>query len=285
MPANQTMSSPRIILITGANSGVGLATTEVLTTTPATNFHVIMTGRSLSKLDQARTDLIARHPNTTDISSRLTTCHLDVLDDASIQSALTTISSRFGHLDALINNAAIGNSSDNVRDRFTACLETNVTGAAVVAERFRPLLLLRKPEAENENKNKPYSIYVSSGAGSFARTGGYQTSRPSTGGLPPPPPPPSPRNPDAYHASKAALNMIALLEHRAHGHEINVFVMTPGFVVSNLRGTDENLRTWGGMAGDPMVAGRTLLSIVQGERDADAGAGLVHKDGVFGWAY
>jgi NAD(P)-dependent dehydrogenase (short-subunit alcohol dehydrogenase family) len=150
MPVNQAMSSPRIILITGANSGVGLATTEVLTTTPATNFHVIMTGRSLSKLDQARTDLIARHPNKTDISSRLTTCQLDVLDDASIHSALTTISSRFGHLDALINNAAIGNSSDNVRDRFTACLETNVTGAAVVAERFRPLLLLCKTEAENE---------------------------------------------------------------------------------------------------------------------------------------
>jgi hypothetical protein len=77
--------------------------------------------------------------------------------------------------------------------------------------------------------------------------------------------------------------MVALLEHRAHGHEINVFVMTPGFVVSNLRGTDENLRTWAGMAGDPMVAGRTLLSILHGERDADAGAGLVHKDGVFGW--
>jgi len=94
---------------------------------------------------------------------------------------------------------------------------------------------------------------------------------------------PSPKNPDAYHASKAALNMVALLEHRAHGHEINVFAMTPGFVVSNLRGTDENLRPWHGMAGDPMVAGRTLLSILQGERDADAGAGLVHKDGVFGW--
>ena len=142
-------------------------------------------------------------------------------------------------------------------------MSTNVTGPAVVAEGFRPLLL--KAQA-------PYSIYVSSGAGSLTRASD--------------PAPPQNRAPpfeDAYRASKAALNMIAVLEAKKFGPEgLKVFTMSPGFVVSNLRGTSEELRTgWGG-AGDSMVSGQTILSIMQGERDADVGK-LVTKDGVFPW--
>jgi hypothetical protein len=63
---------------------------------------------------------------------------------------------------------------------------------------------------------------------------------------------------------------------------LKVFAMCPGFVVSNLRGTSDEARSgWGG-AGDPQVSGKTVLSIIQGERDADAGK-FVHKDGVYPW--
>lgn len=63
---------------------------------------------------------------------------------------------------------------------------------------------------------------------------------------------------------------------------VKSFAMCPGFVVSNLRGTSEEQRTGGGHAGDPRVAGKTLLSMIRGERDADVGK-LVHKDGVYPW--
>jgi hypothetical protein len=66
---------------------------------------------------------------------------------------------------------------------------------------------------------------------------------------------------------------------------MKVFAMCPGFVVSNLRGTTEEMRNgspFGMQAGDPMVSGQTLLSIIEGKRDDDAGK-FVHKDGVYPW--
>ncbi|KAI1616923.1 short chain dehydrogenase/reductase [Exophiala viscosa] len=256
--------SPRVVLITGANSGVGLAATKVLITA-AEEFHVIMTGRSLEKVLAAKNEISSSNPES---ASRLSTIQLDVTDSLSVEAAAKQVHETWGHLDALINNAAVGNiQSPDVRVRFQTCLETNVTGAAAVADAFRPLLL--------KASGKPYSIFVSSGAGSFSRTSA-RLFAPNTPNFPSPP------NPTAYHASKAALNMVALFEHADYGNEIKVFAMSPGFVVSNLRGTTEELRSGWGLAGAPITAGETLLAILKGERDADVGR-LIHKDGVYDW--
>lgn len=76
--------------------------------------------------------------------------------------------------------------------------------------------------------------------------------------------------------------MVVLFEHADYASQIKVFAMSPGFVVSNLRGTTEELRSGWGLAGDPITAGHTFLSILRGERDADVGR-LIHKDGVYDW--
>ena len=133
----------------------------------------------------------------------------------------------------------------------------------MVAEAFRPLLL------KTQNS---YSIYVSSGAGSLNRA-----SHPALAQNRAPP------FEDAYRASKAALNMIAVLEAKKFGPEgLKVFTVSPVFVISNLRGTSEEERSGWGVAGDPMVSGQTILSILQGERDADVGK-FVTKDGIYPW--
>ena len=146
--------SPRVVLITGANSGVGLATTKVLTSASA-DYHVIIAARSLSKAQTAKSEVEAENTNS---ASRLSTVQLDVTDDASITRARDSVEKEFGHLDALINNAAIGNRDSDVYTRFRVSMDTNVIGPAVVADVFRPLLL---------KSSNPYSIFVSSGAGSF----------------------------------------------------------------------------------------------------------------------
>lgn len=151
-------SPPRVVLITGANSGVGLAASKVLATTSDDHFHVIMTGRSLDKVLAAKKEIELADPDT---ASRLSAIHLDVTDSSSVQEAADQVSRTWGRLDALINNAAVGNiQSPDVGVRLQKCLETNVVGAAVVADRFRPLLL--------KSAGKPYSIFVSSGAGSVS---------------------------------------------------------------------------------------------------------------------
>ena len=150
--------------------------------------------------------------------------------------------------------------------RYDASFAANVTGPAVVSAIFRPLLF---------KSAKPYSVYISSGLGSMGissdKTHPYYYPHQ---GIP---------NAETYRASKAALNQIALQESILYRETpLKVFVMCPGLVVSNLRGTSEDARTGWGMAGDPEVSGQTLLSIIDGKRDADVGK-FVHKDGVYPW--
>lgn len=253
---------PRVVLITGANSGVGLATTKVLTSA-STDYHVIIAARSLSKAQTAKSEIEAENPNS---ASRLSTVQLDVTDGASIACALDFVEKEFGYLDALINNAAVGRGDPDVYTRYRVIMDTNVIGPAVVANIFRPLLL---------KSMNPYSIFVSSGAGSFGRAiERFKGKREK---------PPEPPNGGAYHVSKAALNMIALREHHEFAEKgLKVFAMSPGFVVSNLRGTSEDLRSGWGMAEPASMSGELLLSILDGKRDEDVGK-LVWKNGVYEW--
>ena len=239
----------------GANSGVGLAATKVIATA-SEKYHVIMAGRSEEKLKTALSEV-----RTTGIKGSVSTVQLDVTDEQSIRDAVTYVSEQHGRLDVLVNNAAAGTIDPDVKTRFTLSLTTNVIGPAMVAEAFRPLLF--------ESKN-PYSVFVSSGAGSLTLT-----SDPAAVSHMP--------NENAYRASKAALNMVAIKEWKDFSEKgLKVFAFCPGFVVSNLRGTSEEARTGWGKAGDPMVSGETLLSIIEGRRDADDGK-FVHKDGVYPW--
>lgn len=252
----------RIILITGANSGVGLATTKVLTSA-STDYHVIIAARSLSKAQTAKSEVEAENANS---ASHLSIVQLDITDGASITRARDFVEKEFGHLDALINNAAVANSDPDVYARFKTIMDTNVIGVAVVADAFRPLLL---------KSSNPYSIFVSSGAGSFGRAvERFKGKREK---------PPEPLNGGAYHVSKAALNMIALREHHEFAEKgLKVFAMSPGFVVSNLRGTSEELRSGWGKAEPASMSGEFMLSILDGKRDEDVGK-LVWKDGVYDW--
>ena len=162
-----------------------------------------------------------------------------------------------------INTAAIGEEINNIQTLFNLVLETNVIGPAMVAIVFRPLLM------KSEN---PYSLFIGSGQGSLVRNVARHVSANS-----------NVKNGGVYVVSKAALNMLVALEHAEFSPKgIKVFAVSPGFVISNLRGTSEETRTgWGG-AGDPIVAGELVLSILEGKRDSDVGC-LVHKDGVYTW--
>ena len=121
-----------------------------------------------------------------------------------------------------------------------------MTGPAVVADLFRPLLL---------KSQNPYSLYVSSGTRTLLRNA-MQKSQGHD----------KIKNGSAYQVSKAALNMLAVLEARDYGSDgLKVFAVSSGFVRSNDRGSSEEEKSGRGMAGD-----------------ADVGC-LVHKDGVHPW--
>ncbi|MBE7180529.1 MAG: SDR family NAD(P)-dependent oxidoreductase, partial [Terriglobus roseus] len=199
------------------------------------------------------------------ISGKLSTLQLDVTDESSVKQAAEKVKTEFGRLDALVNNAGIANGDKNPLTRFRACMETNVTGPVLVAQAFTPLLL----KASNA-----YSIYVSSGLGSLTLATGPERAKLM---------PVEIVEADAYRASKAALNMVTVLDWDRYNEKgLKVFAMCPGFVRSNLRGTDEAaVSGWGG-AGDPKVSGALVRDIIAGKRDADVGK-FVKTDGVWPW--
>ena len=91
--------SGRIAVVTGSNTGLGLATAEALAGAGA---EVVMAVRNLDKGEAARSQILAVHPDAT--------VHIQSLDLASLESvrvAADELVAHFDRLDLLINNAGV----------------------------------------------------------------------------------------------------------------------------------------------------------------------------------
>ncbi|VBB72201.1 Putative dehydrogenase/reductase [Podospora comata] len=135
-----TMASPdtTIVLITGANQGIGFEIAKKLATEHK-DYHIIMTGRRKQPLEEAVSSLKSRGLSVEPLI-------LDVTSDASIVAAVSHVSSTHGRLDVLINNAGISEHTfDNIpdispRQKWAIILDTNVTSVAMVTDAFIPLM-------------------------------------------------------------------------------------------------------------------------------------------------
>ena len=65
-------------------------------------YTVLLSGRNLQKAQDAAKQLQSEVPNS---SSEISTMQCDVEDDASIKRIFEEVSSKYGKLDVLINNA------------------------------------------------------------------------------------------------------------------------------------------------------------------------------------
>lgn len=141
MSAVTTSNGKRIILISGANKGIGLETARQLS---RAGHHVILGARDPAKAEEATAQL-AREGLTVEPIT------LDVTDAASIERAVRLIGERHGKLDTLINNAGItlepwGVTTSQVSlDLWRKIFETNLFAVVAVTQAFLPLV--RKSEA------------------------------------------------------------------------------------------------------------------------------------------
>ncbi|KAL4874953.1 hypothetical protein BJY04DRAFT_224467 [Aspergillus karnatakaensis] len=251
------MSEKKIILVTGATSGIGYETSYALAAASPNN-HVLMGSRSLEKGQKALADLQSRNPAGT-----LALIHLDVTDDSTIAAAVETITTTHGVLDILINNAGIAltTTSTDARSSLLETLNTNAVGAFVLSQSLAPLL---------KKSTDPRIINVSAGLGSIS-----ERSNPNS---------PSYALPfEAYRISKAALNMAtACMQASYAGFGAKVWAFCPGLVVTNLTGEADRGRREA-MGGDSAAeAARGVLEIVQGERDGEVGM-FVKRGGRWEW--
>jgi len=89
----------KTILITGANSGLGLEATKVLSSKGA---HVIMAARNLKSGNEAISTIKKENPN-----AKLDLLQLDLSDFASIHKFSDEFHKKYKQLDVLINNAGV----------------------------------------------------------------------------------------------------------------------------------------------------------------------------------
>ncbi|KAI1214423.1 putative short chain dehydrogenase/reductase [Annulohypoxylon truncatum] len=250
-------SDKTIVLITGANSGIGYETVVALSSASA-NFHVLLGSRSMEKGQKALESLQLAHGDS--LKGSISVLQIDVTDQTSIQAAKEQIDTQFGKLDVLINNAGV--IVYQQVDRLAALrqsFETNVIGQVMVTETLEPLL---------RKAIKPYVIYVSSGQGSVTKRLDANFEHRAIRG-------------DPYRMSKAALNMLAAC-HRYNYADwgCRVLAFNPGWCVTNLTGeAGREMRRKGG-ARDPKEPAVALVDIIQGKRDVDIEKnGMVDVDG------
>jgi len=121
------MSQPRVVLITGASSGIGQACAVHLA---ARGWRVFGTSRK----DTATADGV-------------TMLRMDVDDEASVNRGVQEVIERAGRIDAVVNNAGyslVGSIEDTSIEEAKAQFETNFFGALRVCRAVLPIMRQQK---------------------------------------------------------------------------------------------------------------------------------------------
>ncbi|PHH84634.1 hypothetical protein CDD83_1625 [Cordyceps sp. RAO-2017] len=240
------MTDKKIILITGANSGIGYDSSYAVAAASASN-HVIMGCRNLDKGAKALEELRARKPAGT-----LSLLELDVTRDASIAAAAERIEADFGVLDVLVNNAGIClQGAADRRTEMAQTLDANTIGPLVLAEALLPLLRRSRAGARIVNVSSALgSIGLRSDPDSDFRA--YDI--------------------EPYRVSKAGLNMAtACLQATCRPWGGRVWSFCPGYVVTNLTGEGDRQRRTESGADSSETSATGILEIIEGKRDHEAG--------------
>lgn len=129
----------KIVMITGATSGIGEATAELLA---HHGYRLILTGRREDRLLALRNRLLAT--TKCDIELRC----FDVRDPKAVDEALDTLPEAFRAIDILINNAGLAAGMNPIHEGVTAdwerMIDTNLKGLLYVTRKISPLMAERK---------------------------------------------------------------------------------------------------------------------------------------------
>ncbi len=193
------MNDPKVVLVTGANRGIGL---EICRQLAAAGQRVLLTARDEEKGRSAAASL----------PGEVHFFHLDVTDPGSYENVQNYIAAEFGYLDVLINNAGIMSSTrgfdkTDLND-IRRVMETNLFGIIGLTQTLLPLLY---------KSSAGRIINISSGLGAISEMGGGYA---------------------GYRLSKTALNgFTAALAADLSATNIRVNSMCPGWVKTDMGGS------------------------------------------------
>src|SRR5258708_2859462 len=187
------------VLITGATDGLGKAAALLLA---ERGYRVFAAGRSAEK--RARLDALAKEKLLL-----LETLEMDVCDDSSVRSAVSSVLQKSGAIDVLINNAGlvyVGAVEDLPMEDWRRQFETNFFGVIRVTQAVLPQMRARR---------KGRILMMSS-------VSGFVT--PPTQG--------------AYSASKHAIEALSTpLRHELSPFVTHTILLHPGYIMTNIQST------------------------------------------------
>ncbi|RMJ18428.1 hypothetical protein BHE90_001307 [Fusarium euwallaceae] len=265
------MDSKKIILVTGANTGLGYQIIRALAGSDQA-YEILLGGRSIDKAQAASESARAEFPNS---KSNIRPVQIDISDDKSIDALFNLIKADYGKLDALINNA--GTQLDqqwmagkmSMRDMWSETWNVNVVSTNVITHQFVPLLL---------NSDDPRLVFMASGTSSLANT---MSPALAINKSPPKGWPKDQFSLPAYRSAKTGMNMMMREWDRTLKEDgVKVWCISPGFLATGLGGNTEALKKMGGM--DPSIGGNFVKDVIEGKRDGDVGRVIV-RDGIQAW--
>jgi NADP-dependent 3-hydroxy acid dehydrogenase YdfG len=182
----------KVVLITGASSGIGEATAEFLA---KKDFIVVLVARNKKKLDAIVKKIKENKGEALAIK-------MDVCNEMHIADAVMELLDKYKRIDILINNAGIGyfESIENMKEKdWDEVFDVNVKGSFLVTKHVLPFM---------KKQDSGLIINISSMAAFNAFAGGA-----------------------CYCASKAALNGFSkVLKQEVREHKIKVATIMPGSV-------------------------------------------------------
>lgn len=124
-------------LITGATSGIGLATAKRLA---HEGYQLVLCGRRLERLEQLENEL--------SLQTKLYTLCFDVRDKNAVQNAIESLPNEFSNIDVLINNAGNAHGLDPIEkgsiEDWDAMMDINVKGLLYVSKVIIPKMIVQK---------------------------------------------------------------------------------------------------------------------------------------------
>lgn len=133
------MLSPKVVLVTGATSGIGKATATLFA---KQGYNLIITGRRKDRLEEIKTKLKKKYV------VKVKALCFDVRDSDACKKAVKSLTGDWGKIDILINNAGLAKGleplSEGKFEDWNTMIDTNVKGLLYMTRLISPKMIKRK---------------------------------------------------------------------------------------------------------------------------------------------